>query len=268
MPPALGRYLSEQSIAFCQVVLRRRIINSAYDYPQFQVRIAKHRRAHPNDILPIPFDDLEPQVYIPYNQDTKTPWHVQIHRDAFSYGDIGPTVDPRIIVDLRFFGKSDIREDNRIEFSGRFSSAYSTTEWIGGDTDIYGMPQGTFWVTRTKDDAERDQRMMEDMKAVAQELGEYLSGAEPKFMKPGLALHITGTTRMQPKGTPQEKIKEVSVVDLDSKVHDYENLWLGGCNVIPDSMACNPTRTAMAYAIRAAEAIHTFLSPGPQALNG
>jgi len=51
---------------------------------------------------------------------------------------------------------------------------------------------------------------------------------------------------MQPMGaTDPEEIKKASVVDKDSKVHDYENLWLGGCNVIPDSMACNPTRTAV-----------------------
>jgi len=33
--------------------------------------------------------------------------------------------------------------------------------------------------------------MMEDMKAVAQKLGEYLPAANPMFMRPGLALHIT-----------------------------------------------------------------------------
>jgi choline dehydrogenase-like flavoprotein len=105
--------------------------------------------------------------------------------------------------------------------------------------------------------------MMEDMKAVARKLGEYLPGVEPKFMPAGLALHITvcidfanrpmlqvltnlkGTTRMQTKNMPSADIKKQSVVDLNSKVHDYDNLWLGGCNVIPDSMACNPTRTAV-----------------------
>lgn len=50
---------------------------------------------------------------------------------------------------------------------------------------------------------------------------------------------------MQLEGTAPGDIKKVSVVDLNSKVHDYDNLWLGGCNVIPDSMACNPTRTAV-----------------------
>ncbi|KAF8351064.1 hypothetical protein F5887DRAFT_1068808 [Amanita rubescens] len=242
-PPALGRYLSEQSITYCrvigliigrvnirirpQIVLKRSIINSANCYPQFEERIKEHRKAHPDDVILIPFDELEPQVCIPYHPDQNSekdfPWHVQIHRDAFSYGEVKPTVDPRIIVDLRFFGKSDINKANRVEFPLLFSGY--NPEWAAGDTDLYGMPQATFCVTRSKVDIERDERMMEDTKAVAQTLGEYLGpDAEPQFMP---ALHITGTTRMQPMdATAPEKIKKVSV-DKDSKVHDYENLWLG-----------------------------------------
>lgn len=120
-----------------QIILRRPIIKSAESIPRFEERIQKHRGSHPSDVLPIPFDDLEPQVLIPYN--SETPWHVQIHRDAFSYGDIRDTVDPRLVVDLRFFGRSDLREENRVEFS----KGSPSDEWSGGYTDIYGMPQAT-----------------------------------------------------------------------------------------------------------------------------
>jgi len=133
---------------YSQIVLKRSIINSAKDrqkYPQFQARIARHKTAHPDDPIPIPFDDLEPQVYIPYSPNgtpsADFPWHVQIHRDAFSYGDLGPTVDPRIIVDLRFFGRSELNRESRVVFAEK-TIALSQTEW-GGDTDIFGMPQAT-----------------------------------------------------------------------------------------------------------------------------
>jgi pyranose oxidase len=122
-----------------QIVLRRPIIKSA-ESDRFRERIQKHRESHPSDVLPIPFDDLEPQVLIPYK--SATPWHVQIHRDAFSYGDIKDTVDPRLVVDLRFFGRSEIRSDSRVEFS-QGSPGDPSDEWTGGYTDIYGMPQAT-----------------------------------------------------------------------------------------------------------------------------
>lgn len=135
-------YVLAALILHChQIILRRPIIKSAESYPHFQQRIERHRESHPNDILPIPFDDLEPQVLIPYNPET--PWHVQIRRDPFPYGEAGPPVDPRILVDLRFYGRSDIREENRVEFSQRSPISGDPDHWTAGYTDIYGMPQAT-----------------------------------------------------------------------------------------------------------------------------
>lgn len=77
---------------------------------------------------------------IGYNDKDK--YHVQIHRDAFSYGDIGPRADPRVILDFRFFGKQDISEDNYVAFSEDIVDPV-TNEWRPGVTDKYGMPQPT-----------------------------------------------------------------------------------------------------------------------------
>ena len=77
----------------------------------------------------MPEDDPEPQVWIPVSEER--PWHCQIHRDAFHYGDMAPNVDNRLIVDLRWFGIVEPREEACMAFSDTHS-------------DVFGMPQPTF----------------------------------------------------------------------------------------------------------------------------
>ncbi|KAG9123868.1 Pyranose 2-oxidase [Ceratobasidium sp. 392] len=250
-PDALGRYLTEQSLTFCQIVLRRSIVESARE--RFSEKTQKHCGKNPQDPLPIPFNDPEPQVTMPYS--TKKPYHTQIHRDAFAYGDVGPRADPRVVVDLRFFGKQDINKDNRVTFAQPNSK-----DQHDGQTDAYGMPQATFHVTRSADDAKRDHDMMKDMCEAAHVLGAYLPKSEPQFMEPGLVLHITGTTRAG-------KDKATSVCDENSKIHDIDNVYVGGNNVIPDSTACNPTLTSVAYALKGAHDICERLNRGQYLLN-
>jgi len=97
--------------------------------------------------------------------------------------------------------------------------------------------------------------MMNDMIDVASKLGGFLPGALPQFMAPGSALHICGTTRVGDD-------VETSCVNKESRVHGSSNLFLGGCNVIPTQIACNPTITAVCFAIVGAEAIIKDLQDG------
>ena len=108
--------ISESRRISPQIVLKREIVESIAntDNEEWKERIKKHKEKYPKDPLPIIFNDPEPQLMISYHKDY--PWHVQIHRDAFSYGEVGPKADPHVIVDLRFFGKSDVVETNKVVF--------------------------------------------------------------------------------------------------------------------------------------------------------
>lgn len=77
------------------------------------------------------------------------PWHAQIHRDAFAYGDAAPNVDQRMIVDLRFFGIVEQHHNNRVEFATCWRLKNDAQRGI---TDIMGMPQPTFHYSYTAEE--------------------------------------------------------------------------------------------------------------------
>ncbi|WP_156755609.1 GMC oxidoreductase [Actinokineospora pegani] len=233
-PPALGRYLTEQPVAFCQIVLSDELVDSVAADERFAEQVAAHRAAHPGDPLPIPLDDADPNVWIPVSADR--PWHCQIHRDL-PYADMAPNrgVDTRLVVDLRWFGLVDPRPGNRVLFSDT-------------EQDGFGLPRPAFEFSLSEQDRERQHRMMADLRRAASALGSYLPGAEPRFIVPTLPLHIAGTARM---GTDAD----TSVVDPGSRVWGVDNLYLGGNGLIPTPNASNPTLTSVAMALRAARGI-------------
>jgi hypothetical protein len=76
-----GKWITEQTLAFCQIVLKRDIVDSldpalnpewklpsrwgkpGDTWPQWiRDKIIAHKRANKNDPIPIPMDDKEPQV--------------------------------------------------------------------------------------------------------------------------------------------------------------------------------------------------------------
>jgi pyranose oxidase len=232
-PEPLGRYLTEQPMAFCQIVLNQDLVERIPADPRFAERVRAHQEERPNDPVPIPRDEPEPNVWIPVSEDR--PWHCQIHRDAFHYGDVAPNVDSRLIVDLRWFGIVEPRYESRITFSDTYD-------------DFFGMPQPTFEWILSDEDRRKQHWMMADMLRAAHALGGFLPGTEPRFVEPGLPIHVTGTTRM---GTSPDE----SVVDENSQVWGVENLYLGGNGLIPRGSASNPTLTSVAMAVKSAEHI-------------
>ncbi|KAF9241500.1 CAZyme family AA3 [Penicillium roqueforti] len=241
--PALGRNLTEQTMCFCQIVLKDDWVKELQG-SKWDEQCAEHRKKFDKDADPlqIPFDDLDPQITLPVGPEHE--WHTQIHRDAFSYGAVPPAIDTRTIVDLRFFGQAKPNWDNRVKFSQKLTGAY-------------GMPQPTFVYKPDEQDRMDSHRMMKDMEEVAGVLGGYLPGSEPQFLSPGLALHVCGTTKSQKRDPKKEdsQQKEFSCCDEHSKIWGIENLYVGGLNVISGPNASNPTLTAMCHAIKGAEAI-------------
>ena len=61
-PAALGHYLCEQPMAFCQIVLKQEIVDSIKTSEKWKEEVAQHRVKNPEDPIPIPLDDPTPQV--------------------------------------------------------------------------------------------------------------------------------------------------------------------------------------------------------------
>jgi pyranose oxidase len=233
-PAALGLYLSEQPMAFGQVVLKQDIVDSVASDARFTEKVTAHHRQNQHDPVPIPMNDPGPQVIIPVSDNR--PWHCQVHRDAFQYGELAPNVDGRVIVDLRWFGIVQQRPENKVTFSNKYP-------------DTFGMPQPTFEFVLSEEERKQQHEMMGDLLRAAEVLGGFLPGSEPQFMMPGLALHIHGTTRLG------DKDDGTSVVNPYSRVWGIDNLYLGGNGLLPVGSATNPTLTSVALAIRSAKRI-------------
>jgi choline dehydrogenase-like flavoprotein len=67
--------------------------------------------------------------------------------------------------------------------------------------------------------------------------------------------HIMGTTRMGSDA-------KTSVVDVDCRTHQHDNLYIVGASVFPTCGTANPTLTVAALALRAADEIGTKMQKG------
>jgi pyranose oxidase len=229
---ALGRYLTDHTFTACQVILNKELLS--------EIAAEASNELIPPDLGPfsmeIPLRDPPPHLHIPVSPER--PWHSMIFREAFQFDPLSPTIDSRLIVDLKWFGMIAPVESNRVTFERDI-------------VDRFGMPQPTFHFQLAEDDKARQQKMIIDMQNLAYLLGEYVPGSEPKRIPLGASTHTMGATRM---GDSQDNGR-TSVVDPHSKVWGTDNLYVGGNCVIPTHNASNPTLTTVALAIRASKHI-------------
>jgi pyranose oxidase len=216
-PPALGHYLNDNLEASCHVVVDSEIISAM-----------RHIPGNPHATDPIPITHHDPGPAFGTTPTPERPWHGQIHRLGREFIYL-PSEDVRYQVHFTWYGTVDSQYRNCIRWDG--------------EKDRFGMPQITIDFFYSRQDILRAARMWWDMVKTARAIGK-IHGI-PMISPPGSTLHLQGTYRM---GTD----KEESVTDSFSKVWDMDNLYLGGLGIIPNSMASNPTLTAVAYAVRAA----------------
>jgi pyranose oxidase len=174
-------------------------------------------------------------TWVPYTD--QEPFHGQVMQlDASPIALVGQDEPaPGTIVGLGWFCGKDLQASDRIEFDDSVR-------------DAYDMPAMRVHYVLT----ERDRQALAGAKAAmlkaAEALGDPLDD-KPIELTPGASLHYQGTTRMgaQDDGT--------SVCGPNSEVWGVSGLYVAGNNVIPTSIACNPTLTSVALAVGGARDI-------------
>ena len=215
-PPALGRYLNDQT----QVVYAARIRDAdTSPAPSVAGVVNQH-----SGVQWVPFSDD-----LPYHGQI-----MQLDASPIPLADDDPVL-PGSIVGLGLFCAKEIRVEDRLDFDD--------------DTlDAYGMPAIRVHYSLTdQDHAVLEQARLEIVR-LAEAVGEPLGDA-PITLPLGASLHYQGTTRMGPDddGT--------SVCSPDSEVWSAPRVFVAGNNVIPTSTAANPTLTSVALAVRGARRI-------------
>ncbi|CAF1252951.1 unnamed protein product [Rotaria sp. Silwood1] len=235
-PEALGRYLCDQPMTFCQILLRQEILNTIKEYQDSKIHLMKSAKTliiDKRDKISIPLDDPPPALLLKVTKDQ--PWHVQIHKEAFFSEKWHTSIDSRLILDIRYFSRVEPRKENFVTFEENIF-------------DVMSLPQPTFTFNLNQKEKNEIHLMMKEMTELANHLGPFLPGAEPKILPLGTSVHLQGTHRI---GTKSDE----SVTDNNSRVWNFDNLFLGGNGSIPTSIACNPTLTSVAIAIRSARYI-------------
>lgn len=142
-------------------------------------------------------------------------------------------------ISVGFYCATEIRAENRIEFSDEL-------------TDALGMPHMTVHFSYSEADLEQIRRTQEVQRAAAAVIGDFPTD-DRAVQPPGASLHYTGTVRM---GTADDG---TSVVDTDGRVWGFENLFLAGNGVIPTALTCNSTLTGATLSVRIARALAASL---------
>ena len=217
-PAALGRMLNDQT----QVVYATRIRDLA---PLEDAGTAADGTiAERSGVSWVPYTDE-----VPYHGQV-----MQLDASPIPLADDDAVV-PGSIVGLGLFCAKDLQWDDRVAFADDAS-------------DSYGMPAMRIHYRLTDADRAALAGARAEIVRLAEAVGEPI-GSEPFTLPLGSSLHYQGSVRMGPAddGT--------SVCSPDSEVWGARRVFVAGNGVIPTPMACNPTLTSVALAVRGARRI-------------
>jgi choline dehydrogenase-like flavoprotein len=184
-----------------------------------------------------PGDPVVGVTWVPFH-DPSHSFHGQVMQMDLSPIQLEAGSSSQQIVGFGWFCRKDLRFEDRLEFSER--------------TEHFGMPSITIHYGLSPTDehsiAQAKLEVQRGIDALGPSLGPVLT------MPAGSSLHYQGTTRMG------EHDDGSSVCDSHSSVWGWQNVFVGGNSVIPTAIACNPTLTSVALAVRACEKIIEALS--------
>ncbi|HEV2999114.1 MAG TPA: FAD-dependent oxidoreductase [Solirubrobacteraceae bacterium] len=179
-------------------------------------------------------DDPEPFVVVPAS--AERPFHGLLVCDAYDSAALEGNVDLRLLVSLYWYARAEPDRENRVVFDDRHR-------------DHVGLPQPAFDYRVPAVERERAALAVEDLRAHGNAIGRFVPSRPPRVTAPGSSMHLLGTTRIGRRDDGE------SVVDPFGRVWESPNLYACGTGLIATPTATNPSLTAVALALRTADAL-------------
>jgi choline dehydrogenase-like flavoprotein len=179
------------------------------------------------------FDDPEFGVWVPFAAHRRR--HVQVVRAPIAPSELHVAVAERETADLFSFCAITPDPDNALHFDEH-------------QRDGFGLPRAHLRMRLNAADVAEVAAAVGEQFVLAHRIGRVHEGWRPQLFPAGAAIHLMGTHRI---GTSPSD----SVADEAGRVWGHDDLYVAGNGVLSEYLACNPTLTTVACALRTADAV-------------
>jgi hypothetical protein len=216
-PPALGRFLNEHAFVSGRVIV---------DIDRVRIDLAGLE-------LPIRGEWCVGSYWLPRSGSAQ-PFQGQIMNSLIFDSDLRTPIG--YSVGLSWYIPTEIREENRIEFSD-------------SESDAAGLPKMTVRFSYSEHDAHTIDAGLQSQRLAGEALGDFNPQTDSALLPPGSSLHYTGTVRM---GRGNDG---TSVCNPAGRVWGFDNLFVAGNGVVPTALTANSTLAGMITVARASRGI-------------